>query len=446
MELRAASREELIRLVEQQAKTISEQQAVIEQLQARVEQLEASSGKPRGMPGNKLEPKKHSGPKGERKRREHNFVRRKATEPDERVIHAFEVCPGCGTGLTGGSVKRTREVIEVRPSPVAVIEHVYVERCCPLCERRYTPQAELEGVVVGKSRLGVGLVALIAALREVGRLPIATIKWYLETFHELSLSSGAIVGALGSVASAGQGRVEETLAAVRASPYINADETGWRENGNNGYVWVYSAPGWRYFLRGGRDKGVVEQVLGEQFTGVLVCDFYAAYNAYRGPIQRCWVHLLRDIRAEVEAHPDDVTLSMWAEAVYKVYDQAKGYEPAAHHEERRYKEHWRLREALLMVCRGYLEEQSERGKLCRRIESFIHQLFVFVLYPGVPSENNAAERDLRPLVTARKISGGTRSDTGTQTKMKLATLFRTWTAQGLNPFHACLQLLKSPQA
>ncbi len=276
--------------------------------------------------------------------------------------------------------------------------------------------------------------------------PIATIQWYLEAFHGLHMSVGAIVGALRSVASRGQGQVEQTLAAVRASPFINADETGWRENGQNGYAWVYSAPGWRYFVRGGRDKGVVERVLGGEFRGVLVCDFYAAYDAYRGPIQRCWVHLLRDIREVVELHPDDVTVASWAEAVRKVYDQAKSFDAAVHHEEHRYKQHWWLREALLEVCRPYLHEQSGRGKLCRRIERYIHQLFVFVLYPGVPSENNAAERDLRPLVTARKVSAGTRSEAGSQTKMQLSTLFRTWVAQNLNPFHACLQLLKSPQA
>ncbi len=233
--------------------------------------------------------------------------------------------------------------------------------------------------------------------------------------------------------------------AVRASPYINADETGWRENGVNGYAWVYSAPGGRYFVRGGRDKGVVERVLGGEFRGVLVCDFYAAYNAYRGPIQRCWVHLLRDIREQVEAHPEDAAVATWAQNVRKVYDEAMGFDAAACHEEQRYKEHWRLREALLTVCGPYQQQQSGRGKLCRRIASYIHQLFVFVIYPGTPSENNAAERDLRPLATTRKISGGTRSDTGTRTKMTLSTLFRTWVAQGLNPYHACLQMLKSPQ-
>ncbi len=62
----------------------------------------------------------------------------------------------------------------------------------------------------------------------------------------------------------------------------------------------------------------------------------------------------------------------------------------------------------------------------------------------MPSDNNGAERSLRHLVTARKISGGTRSPAGTETKMALASVFGTWAARGLNPFSQCLQLLKSP--
>ena len=69
---------------------------------------------------------------------------------------------------------------------------------------------------------------------------------------------------------------------VRASPLVHADETGWRQDGVNGYVWTFSAPTDRYFVRRGRGKAVVDEVLGESFEGVLVSDFYAAYNHYPG--------------------------------------------------------------------------------------------------------------------------------------------------------------------
>ena len=93
---------------------------------------------------------------------------------------------------------------------------------------------------------------------------------------------------------------------VRASPVVHADETGWREDGANGYVWTFSTPTERYFLRRGRGKAVVDEALGESFSGVLVSDFYAAYHHYDGPKQRCWA--LRDIHDQRTRYPKDAAL------------------------------------------------------------------------------------------------------------------------------------------
>ena len=72
---------------------------------------------------------------------------------------------------------------------------------------------------------------------------------------------------------------------------VHAGETGWREDGTNGYVWTFSTPAARYFVQRGRQKAVVDEVLGQAFAGVLVSDFYAAYTHYAGLYQRCWVPL-----------------------------------------------------------------------------------------------------------------------------------------------------------
>jgi hypothetical protein len=80
------------------------------------------------------------------------------------------------------------------------------------------------------------------------------------------------------------------------------------------------------------------------------------------------------------------------------------------------------------------------------VESFLPELFVFVAIPGVPAHNNLAERSVRPLVIARKISAGSRSPKGSQTRMGLASLFGTWISQGLNPFSQCLALLTQPNS
>ena len=443
LDLATASRETLLALIAELQATITQQKATIAQLQGRTAALEArlnSRGTP-GMPGNK--PSSRPGPpqKEGRKRRTHGFARVRMT-PTQRVEHAVEVCPDCGTHLAGGWVQRTREVIEIPVAPVEVMEHVFIARVCPVCRRRQVPKAALQGVVAGRQRWGVNLVSLIVTLREEGRLPLRTIQWFLKTVHQLHLSVGALVGAIHGVAQQAQGAVAQVLERVRASPVVQADETGWRQDGSNGYVWTFSTPTERYFLRRGRDK-VVDEVLAESFGGVLVSDFYAAYHHYPGLKQRCWAHLLRDIHDLKVLYPEDSGLAQWAQAVHRLYTQAKTLPPQVGQGLRA---QWALEEKLLALCRPFVNDPlAVQAKLCRRMERFIKELFVFVANPAVPSENNAAERSLRHLVTSRKISGGTRSDQGTSSKMTLASLFGTWRARGLNPFLECRQLLISPQ-
>ena len=84
----------------------------------------------------------------------------------------------------------------------------------------------------------------------------------------------------------GTAMVAEMVDRIRGSPVVHADETGWRQDGVNGYVWTFSTPTDRYFLRRGRGKEVVDEALGDSFDGVLVSDFYAAYNHYPGLKQR----------------------------------------------------------------------------------------------------------------------------------------------------------------
>ncbi len=66
--------------------------------------------------------------------------------------------------------------------------------------------------------------------------------------------------------------------------------------------------------------------------------------------------------------------------------------------------------------------------------------FLFVRVDRVPADNNLAERSLRPILVIRKVSGGMRSPAGSKTRMALASLFATWRARGLDPFHACFNM------
>ncbi len=302
---------------------------------------------------------------------------------------------------------------------------------------------------MGKQRLGINVISLIAVLREEARLALRTIRWRLDTVHGLQLSLGAIVAATPQVAGQAQRVVADILEQVRGSPVVHADETGWRQDGHNGYVWTFSTPNQRYFRRRNRGKAVVDEVLGDDFAGVLVSDFYAAYHHYAGPQQRCWAHLLRDIHDLRSLYPADGSLSQWADAVHQLYRQATAFTHPAEQQRRTAK--MALERRLPVLCRPFLDDPSAvQARLCRRMknhikELFVKELFVFVAEPEVPLDNNAAERSLRHLVVSRKVSGGTRSDRGTATKMTLASIFGAWRAQGLNTLNACRHLLASPQ-
>ena len=437
-------------LIDRLQATIKQQQAVIAQLEARVRALETERDRndpTKRMPGLKPAATPRRRKDGPRTPREQGFSRARG-EPTERVEHAAETCPHCATALSGGWVAWRKEVLEIPEAPVRVIEHVYLTRRCPnaACRARVTPpaaSAEELGVASERERLGVRLVSLIAALRAELRLPVNLIQWYLEAVHGVELSVGAIVGALRRVADRG----EAAVAAIRASPVVQADETGLREDGTNGYLWSFSTPTERYFVRARRNKEVVDEVLGPSFTGVLVTDFYAAYDHYDGPHQRCWAHLLRDIHALGERHPAAAGLRAWAEQVHAIYERAHrvtGPTPARRRAQRQ------CEADLLAACQPYLAADAAvvpQATLCRRIAKYLPELFTFVADPAVPATNNAAERSVRPVVIQRKISGGTRSPAGTAVFTRLATLFGTWRARGLDPLAACQRLLTAqPQA
>ncbi len=119
-----------------------------------------------------------------------------------------------------------------------------------------------------------------------------------------------------------------------------------------------------------------------------------------------------------------------------------GLSPRKQHQVRVEQQHV-FAQQLWTLCQPYVQMLAPQHTLCEQVERFLPELFVFVAVAGVPAHNNLAERSVRPLVVARKISGGTRSPNGSETRMGLASLFGTWMAQHLNPFRQCLALLTS---
>lgn len=244
---------------------------------------------------------------------------------------------------------------------------------------------------------------------------------------------------------------------VRKSAIVHGDETGWREGGQNGYIWCFCTPeGERYYeYDHSRAGAVVKRILGTQFKGTLVTDFYAAYNDLPCEHKRCWAHLLRDLHKLKEEHKDNEQVLSWTEQLRRLYDIAqdairgKGlwgrWPPTQRQREMLYIE---LVEGVAQLAGPYANAKEHGTHPCHTLSKrlMLHQdsLFQFVLQSGLSADNNLAERSIRPVVVMRKVSGGTQSERGSRTRITLASLFGTWRTKGLNPFSECLFLLSQP--
>ena len=426
------------------------------ELEQRITELEQKGGGPPSFV--KRNTPQPSGPKAPRKKRasQYNHARRREV-PTRSVPHALDRCPECNCPLHGEStdyVRQVRQVIELpEPQPVEVIEHQVIKRYCPKCEKWRSPKLDVTGVVLGQGRMGVRLVSLIAYLRHTLRLPIKRLQAYLASVHCLSISAGEVAELMHQLRRRLQPAVEALKQQVRASPILHGDETGWREGGQNGYIWCFCTPGEdgvRYYeYDASRGQAVVRRILGEKTEGHLVSDFYVGYNDYAGKQQRCWTHLLRDLRKLKDDRAQEPEVVEWAEAVRALYDEAQEWlkatpQPSTEEREKKYVS---LVERALELGARYAQNKGHPCQaLAKRIFRHQDELFQFVLVEGLSANNNLAERSIRPLVVIRKISGGSRSAEGSKTRMALASLFETWQARGQNPFEECLKLLSQPSS
>lgn len=428
----------------------------IQVLEARIVELEGQPKPPADIPGGKKPPpwvkaNRPSGAKKERKKRAHGFARRRE-EPTHRIEHALAHCPDCQVPLLGGRVRGRRQVITLPRLRARVTEHVVLERTCPKCRKGWAPKPDWGALTVGRQRVGISVQSEVSVLREECRLPFGVIQRYLKGRYGLHLSVGELVALVRGVAVRGQREYAKLEQEIRTSSVVHGDETGWRENGRNGYLWSFSTPKVRYLLyRASRAGAVVEEVLGEEFGGVLVSDFYGAYNVYLGPHQRCWVHLLRAMHELKERYPGEIAVAAWAQGVREVYDRAQEYpgpdprQLGVVRKAQRVKQQRKYEQELWALCQPHVKTAAPMNVLCQRVERFLPELFTFVAEPQVPADNNAAERSLRPPVVSRKVSGGTRSEQGSETKSVLASLFGTWRLQGRDPYQAVRRLLTTPQ-
>jgi transposase len=373
-----------------------------------------------------------------RKKRDGSFVRTRQKATQE-VLYACKNCPDCGRQLSGGTESSRRQIIELPEIPVSIIDYITIACYCGVCRKRCYPKVDLGAIAVGESRFGQRIHALVADLRQSCRLPVRQISALISSLCHIHVSTGEVNRMLRTVAARGNDTYNGLLKELHNSPFVHGDETGWRENGQNGYLWNYSTPTICYFTYPKTRAGhVVIDVLGNDYLGVLVSDFYGGYNTHMGLHQRCWVHLLRDVHELCRKFPTPGVLA-WAKNLRDIYDRAKAYTHPTRRERARARVGFQTE--LVVLASLYAKTLLPQNTLCKRLLQFESEMFTFVEYPLVPSENNAAERSIRPRVIARKISGGTRSASGTKTMEVLSSLFATWKLRGQDTLLACRAML-----
>ena len=321
-DLTVLSREELIALILQMAAQI----ALLEQEVERQRKSPPSGAAPAVS---SYSPKANK-PKRARKKRNkgrHHCGRKRqeptrTVDPIRAVGHAVETCPDCSHGLKGGWVHRVREVIDLPDLPVEITHHRIIGRHCGVCQKNYLPKLDLSSEVVGQHRIGIRLMSLIAHMRVVCRMPVRTIQAFLKSTYSLHVSNGEIVNLLNAVAKKGETSYAALKEGLRSSSSVNADETGFRQDGVNGQIWVFCTPTIRYFKRDPSRSHAVPQSVRTDYNGVICSDFYAGYNYHLGEHQRCWSHYLRTLHELKTAYPDHKRLIAWAAAVHALYKRA----------------------------------------------------------------------------------------------------------------------------
>jgi hypothetical protein len=258
----------------------------------------------------------------------------------------------------------------------------------------------------------------------------------------LAVSAAGLVKQLKRIARWLEGEYEKLVLQMRASKVLHADETGWRIDGKNAWAWVFTQPLLTLFVMDqSRGRKVVTDVLGEAFGGKLVCDFYGAYDGVACDKQRCLTHLLREIKdlgvkhESFAADPWAMKLKKWCKDAIAHKKKWKvlgddGYEMKASRIEDRL-------DGLVKLDPAH----PQAKRLHKRVKKYREELTRFLWDEQLEPTNNPAERALRPMVVARKISGGSRSPEAAEAWSKLSSLLATQEQNGKNVLEETKKLL-----
>jgi hypothetical protein len=436
---------QLLQAKERLKRQVEELEEQKRRLQLEVAEYRAKFYKPRAAAGAMAAgpprwPKKRGAPKGHPGR-----TRRVPQRVDKHVEVTLEQCPECG----GRHLRRCnryedhyQEDIVLPPVEVTRFrKYFYYCRDCGEVVHG-VGEGELPG-----SYIGPVAKSLSSFLHFQMKVPYRKLRVLFQEIFHLSFTPSAAPGFDGQIRRRGAPIYAQMRQRLRAEPLAHVDETGWRKEGVNYWLWcVAVARMVVYHIDRHRGAEVVTELLGKRFAGVLISDFLAAYNRIRARKQRCLVHLLRLLKKWELYFADDRKRQ-------KYFTQLKGVVKSI----LALSAQWAVRQPRnFIVRRADLIARLRRllrvslahpraDKFITKLSANWRQLITCLEVPGVCSHNNFVERLLRDNVILRKITFGNRSDKGVENHQVLMSIIQTARLQNLNPLAILFQLLTRPQ-
>jgi predicted RecB family nuclease len=362
----------------------------------------------------------------------------RAKTPAYRVNQQVEcedvkVCPYCGSTVLDTCSRYQRRVIDLKPFRSGVKRWVtryrVIRRRCRRCWKTFLPDSYLDL----PSKYGPGVVNWVVYSSISLRQTNDTIAESLQELLGIAMPSGMVSRLRQDVVDRYRGSYEGLLAALQKGSLVHADETKVEIKGaGNAYVWVFASPDTAVYVYAPTREGTTVADTLKGFKGVLVSDFYSAYDSVECPQQKCLVHLIRDLNDDLLKHPFDEDLKQLAarftailQPVIGTIDRfgLKAYHLGKH----------KPAVARFFSGESEAEYKSEaarhyRGRLLKNRE----KLFTFLDHDGVPWNNNNAENAVKLFASRRKVMGNLFTERGIKEYLLLLSLYQTIRYRGLS--------------
>ena len=341
-------------------------------------------------------------------------------------------CPKCNSTEMFGHGKASKTVFDLRFMRHGVKRWISRYRFhrykCLACEATFFPEQRCWT----RSKFGTEIVAY-ALYQNIGlRLPQESVVGSLNKLFGFHLPVGTTSAFKQAAAKAYEESYNALVKSLCSGRLLHADETKVSVKGKTGFVWVFANLEEVAYIYSETREGELLHALLKDFTGVLVSDFYAAYDGIRCPQQKCLIHLIRDLNDDVLKHPYDEELKRIAQAF------AGLVRPMVETVDRHgLKSHF-LRKHRMSVDRFYrqlsaMALQSQAAvKLRNRFQKNREKLFTFLSFDGVPWNNNNAEHAVKAFATLRNVIGGSSTEKGIREYLVLLSICETCKYKGLD--------------